>query len=386
MQETLEPPTSPPKTPVEQAWAARQVVDPAELDEAHLGRYRHPSELQALLTIGAIIVGLELVLFLLGPDRREAIRASLHWTPRGVEDTIMKVVRPGGVVGTVLIFLLGTAVLDVYSLWLQRVGILSEATEVTPATFPQLYPIVEELRKRFALPTTRVFVQRTATTSSSQGLRPPYFIVIPPTWLGMLTPEELRFVLGHEMGHIKLGHTRVAPFLGGGGNLGGLGILSVLLKVRSLILSSYQRAQELSGDRIGVVASRGVGPAVSAAIKAGIGTAKGGQLDHETLAGQAAEVHHGSLGLAGRLRQFSKAQPSLFFRLKELITWAGLPPEKPPASPGPAAAPAAQPQPPSPHSDPPQKPTAADSTVTAAPTVATKPPGAGEQQPPAPAP
>jgi Zn-dependent protease with chaperone function len=327
-------------TKVEEAWAARRVVDPAQLDDARLGRYRHPRERRALLTIASIIVGIELLLLLLGPDRREAIRAQLHWVPSGILGAIMSVLRPGGVGGTVLGFLLLTALLDLYSHWMQRAKVLSETTEVTATTLPGLYPLVEELRERFALPSARVFVDRAAPQPYSLGMYAPYFIVIPAAWLAMLSQDELRFVLGHEMGHIRLGHTRVAPFLGGG-DWSGPAILSVLSQIRSLILSSYQQATELSGDRIGVVAGRAVGPALSAAIKTGLGTPKGAQIDVATLAAQAAEVHRGTMALAGRLRRVGMAQPPTFFRLKELVTWAGLPKEQPPKSAQPVAPPTA---------------------------------------------
>jgi Zn-dependent protease with chaperone function len=342
MSEAPKPPAPPSRAEVEAAWAARAVVDPAQLDDARLHRHRHSNERRALLTIVSIIACIELLLVLMGPERRDAIEASLHWVPKGVLGPIMNALHPGGVAGPVLIFLLATALLDLFNHWLQRVGTLAEATEVTPLTLPGLYTIVEELRGRFGLPPTRVFVSRGAPQSYSLGLFRPYLIVVPIAWLGTLTDDELRFVIGHEMGHIKLGHTRVAPFLGGSDFSAG-GPISILFQIRSLILSSYQQAQELSADRIGVVASRGVGPAISASIKTGLGTLRGGRLDVAALAPQAAEVHHGRLALANNLRQFGKAQPSLFFRLKELVAWAGLPPEAPPPAAAPAAAPASTP-------------------------------------------
>src|SRR5262249_49918452 len=143
----------------------------------------------------------------------------LHWVPRGPLGLIDSLIHPGGVTSTVLGFLAIATIVDLYNHWLHRTGLLAEATEVTPTTFSGIYPLVEELRARFSLPTTRVFVHRTASSSYSLGLRQPHIIVMPAAWLGILTPDELRFALGHEMGHIKLGHTITAPFVGGGGEV-----------------------------------------------------------------------------------------------------------------------------------------------------------------------
>jgi Zn-dependent protease with chaperone function len=326
-------------SPAEIAWAARRLVDPAQLEDSQLNRYRHPGEWRALITIALVFVAVDVALIVIGPAGREKIREQLHWLPHGLVGTIMGVIhQPGGITSTLAGFLVFTAVLDLYNHWLKRAEVLSESTEITATTFPELYPLVEELRERFDLRTVRVFAQRTASVpfSLGMGFGRPYFIVLPVAWLSMLTPDELRFVLGHEMGHIVLGHTRFDPFVGGG-ELGGGGALAILDQVRDLVLSSYQRAQELSGDRVGVLASRSVGPAVSVSIKTGVGMVRGARLDVEALADQAAEVHGGHMAIAGRLRQFGKSQPPLFYRLKELITWAGMPPPPPP----PAAASAA---------------------------------------------
>src|SRR5262249_49361557 len=119
MKDTVELPAKPSTSAAEAAWAARRVIDPDQLGDARLPRCRHPGEWQALLSVGAVILGLEVVLSLLGPEHREAIRSKLQFLPHGVVGTIEKALHPGGAVGTVLIFLLGTAVLDLHSHWLK---------------------------------------------------------------------------------------------------------------------------------------------------------------------------------------------------------------------------------------------------------------------------
>jgi hypothetical protein len=79
-----------------------------------------------------------------------------------------------------------------------------------------------------------------------------------------------------------------------------------------------KRAQELSCDRIGALATRNLRPVVARAIKQGIMPPCGAQVGLRELTAQAAELQGGMLGLASRVRQFNQAEPDLIFRLKAL--------------------------------------------------------------------
>jgi Zn-dependent protease with chaperone function len=319
-------------------WLSGKEVDPAQLDDARLTSYRHPDERRTLISIVATLVIITVILALFGPDLRASLRESLDWVPRGLLGTLLSVVHPEGFVGALAIFLAATAGLGLHAQWLRRAEILSGAAEITPTTFPQHYPVVEELRQRFALPATRVFIYRAAAGLYSFGVRPPHFVVFPSALLGQMTTDEFKFVLGREMGRIKLGHTLLAPLLGGGHlSGGGGGVTAWLMRIRSLLTASYERAQELSCDRIGVLATRSVKPAVDRFIKHEIQPPGGAKVDLDELTNQVAEVNRGLTGLANRLRQLGQAQPDLVFRLLALTQWAGLPrPAEPAPAPGPA--------------------------------------------------
>ena len=330
----------------EDVWVRGPTVDPATLDDARLTQYRHPDERRMLLIIAGILAAITLILALFGPELRAALGGSLAWVPGPVVGAVLSVLHPERFAGLVAILLVAMALVQLYAQWLKQSELLSEAAEVLPTTFPQHYPALEELRRRFAMPTTRLFVYKAPSpNASSFGVREPYFIVFPSVLISALTAEEFKFLLGREMGRIKLGHTRLAPLLGGGhGSFGGM--TAWLEKIRNVITASYQRAQELSCDRIGVLATRDVGPAVDRAIKQGISPPRGAQVGITALTDQAAEVSRGLTGLANRLRQLGQPEPDLIFRLQALTRWAGLPPA--PVKPaGPSTAPtakAAQPQ------------------------------------------
>jgi Zn-dependent protease with chaperone function len=315
------------------------MVDLATLDDSRLTEYRHPNEWRTLVGIVGAFAAMVLALALMGPDLRAALRESLSFVPRGPLGSILEVLHPDRFAGVLAIFFIGTAAVQLLSDWLQRAEILSEAAEITEATFPQHYPVLEELRHRFDLPTVRVFVYRAPATPYACGLREPYIIVFPSVLLGQMTIEEFKFALGREMGHIKLGHTRVAPLLGGG-HLSVSGVAALLPKLRNCVMASYLRAQEMSCDRIGALAARSTRPAVDRAIKQVISPPRGAKVELAHLAEQTDEVTRGLTGLALRFRQLGQPQPELIFRLLAITEWAGPPPPAEPAKP--ASAPAAQ--------------------------------------------
>jgi hypothetical protein len=244
----------------------------------------------------------------------------------------------------VLIAVVATWICDVVGQSAREWQLVARAAEVTPATFPELSPIVDDLRARFDLPRTRVYISRESPPAGyTVGVREPYAIVMSATTVATLTLDEFRFLVGREMGHIKLRHTWAATLLGSA-NMHLPEPLAYLLKVRKVLFGSYQHAQELSCDRIGVVATRDVGPALSALIKQNFGTIKGSQVDLASLAPQAEVLRRGLSGTSIRLMQRMSSQPFAVSRLLELIEWAGPPAVVPGASDTPAAtsAPAAE--------------------------------------------
>jgi hypothetical protein len=322
-----------------------QSVDLTRLDDKHLGRYRHPSERWALLAIGVGAVMLFGVLWAARPYFND----TLFFVPGPIIGLIVKWTHPQRMGLIVFAIWLAAWAADVIGQSARAWQLVARAVEVTPATFPALAPIVDELRERFDVPRARVYVSREAPPSGyTVGVRAPYAIVFNAGTVGLLTPDEFRFLLGREIGHVKLRHTWAATLLGSA-HMHLPDPLSYLLKARTYFFGSYQHAQELTCDRIGVVATRDVRPALSALIKRDLGAVKGGQVDIGSLAPQAEALRQGLSGASLKMMQRFSAQPFTVTRLIELTEWAGLPtatqaeppavaPVAPPAGPGTIAA------------------------------------------------
>ena len=86
------------------------------------------------------------------------------------------------------------------------------------------------------------------------------FLLLSSALLEAFEPDELRFAVGHELGHHGFEHHRipVGPLLGGAGRIDA---------VLALRLFAWQRYAEISADRAGLVAAGGLDPAARALFK-----------------------------------------------------------------------------------------------------------------------
>jgi Zn-dependent protease with chaperone function len=96
------------------------------------------------------------------------------------------------------------------------------------------------------------------------GLSDPKVVVLYSGLLQVMDEDELRFIIGHEMGHVALGHTWLNSLVGGMAGIPSSSIASVILRMAFLW---WNRACELSADRAGLLACGRIDKATSALIK-----------------------------------------------------------------------------------------------------------------------
>lgn len=112
----------------------------------------------------------------------------------------------GGRSGVIIAF--GMAlVMNVGSYWYSDKMVLAmyHARELAPEEAPWLHQVVEELAANAGLPKPRVcIVPEEAPNAFATGRDPEHAVVaVTEGIMRLLSPEELRGVLAHEMGHIK---------------------------------------------------------------------------------------------------------------------------------------------------------------------------------------
>jgi Zn-dependent protease with chaperone function len=128
--------------------------------------------------------------------------------------------------------------------------------------------------------------------------------------------DELQFILGHEMGHVALGHTWLNSLVGGMAGIPAPYSASYLL---ILALRWWNRACEFSADRAGLLACGNTGKALSALVKLELGPS-GTSLEAFQRALQRIEAEDDDL--LSNLSELLATHPMIVKRLEQIKDYA----------------------------------------------------------------
>lgn len=210
-----------------------------------------------------------------------------------------------------------------------RTTFQANAIRVGPNQYRELFELMREVEATLDWPeTVPLFVSQTPWfNAGAYGVEHP-FIVLNSATLDILEQNELRVLLGHELGHVMSGHslyrTMLALVLAFG--LHNLPFLTgiALLPIR-LALQEWSRKSELSCDRAGLLASQNPDHALSMFLKA----AGGSVTQRDALSLQAYKEQVADYQRAGGVETFFKllnlldqTHPYHTLRAAELLGWA----------------------------------------------------------------
>jgi len=152
--------------------------------------------------------------------------------------------------------------------WMNRANhnaLMQSGYPVTPQRTPNLERIKQACLDRLHPGQVDVYVVRSNQLNAyTFGFDNPKDIVLYSSLLSVMDEDELRFVLGHEMGHVALGHTWLNTLLGG---MAGVPVTIGAAVIITLAFRSWNRACEFSADRAGLLACGKPQKAISALIK-----------------------------------------------------------------------------------------------------------------------
>lgn len=148
--------------------------------------------------------------------------------------------------------------------------LMASNVEVTSASMPDLHRLlVHVCRVLDVAEVPAFFIEPGPPNAYTVGSERP-LIVISDALLGRLTVDELLFVLGHEVGHIKSGHvvyTTIAHVLGNLANAGAwlAGEIASLVAKSTILpaLNFWSRRAEYTCDRAGLLACQNLDAAVT---------------------------------------------------------------------------------------------------------------------------
>ncbi len=210
-----------------------------------------------------------------------------------------------------------------------RLLFLGSAVRVEADQFARLHRVYRECAETLDVrPVPELYVTQTPLVNAGAvGVDQP-FIVLNSALLDLLDDDELRFVLGHELGHVLSGHVlyktmlqlllRVSLVLTGL-PLGNLALFSIISA-----LNEWDRKSEYSADRAGLLALQDPELCYRVSMK----MAGGGQVDQmsvDAFVRQAEEYEQAGNILDGALKLLNllgRSHPFHVLRLAELKRWA----------------------------------------------------------------
>jgi Zn-dependent protease with chaperone function len=209
-----------------------------------------------------------------------------------------------------------------------RHAFLANAVRTGPTQHPQLYAMLHEVCDTLDChPVPDLYVTQTPFVNAGAiGFERP-FIVVNTGTIAALTPDEQRFVLAHEVGHILSGHMTyrtiavivstigfsALPFLAG-----------LALMPFQLALLEWSRKAELSCDRAGLLAIQDTTVAMRTFFRLAGGSVAPGEGDLDAFLKQAAEYESEGSAWDSLLKAINTAlreHPFNTVRAAELQRW-----------------------------------------------------------------
>lgn len=184
----------------------------------------------------------------------------------------------------------------------------AEAVKVSPEQLPRLAAAFDEVCQRLQLkerPGLYLLQSGGLLNAFATRFVGRDFVVVYSDLLEALGPDspEMKFILGHEVGHIHSRHVLKQIFLAPG-------------LLAPLIGPAYRRAWETSCDRYGTYAAQNTDASVRAMLVLGGGASYGPGLNARAYAAQ----HHEERGFFVSLHELTSSYPTLTRRVADLLS------------------------------------------------------------------
>ncbi|MGV0742966.1 M48 family metallopeptidase [Mycolicibacterium sp. XJ870] len=209
-----------------------------------------------------------------------------------------------------------------------RLLYLASAARVGPRQFDDLDALLDDcVQVLDAAVRPELFVTQSPIANAyTIGMDEP-FIVITSGMYDLMSPDEMRFVIGHELGHALSGHavyrTMLMHLMRLASSFGFIPIGGWALRAIVAALMEWQRKSELSGDRAGLLCGQDVDAAIRVELKLA-GGERLDKLDSQAFLAQAQEYERtGDMrdGLLKLLNLELQTHPFSVLRAAALTKW-----------------------------------------------------------------
>lgn len=217
--------------------------------------------------------------------------------------------------GILLLLILGGIVMN----WMRTASSIKKIhASATPVErSPQLAALVERCKTRLGIEDElQVFIARSDTINAfATGSRAPYTVVLYTGLIEALDEDELAFVIGHELGHVMMGHTTLLTLIGqlGYQSYGARG-LQIVFRMAFL---SWMRTGEYTADRAGLIACQSLKAALSTQLMLAMGREKSRRLDLDDVI-----AHWKEKDVGADLSRVMSTHPGMESRMDHLVDFA----------------------------------------------------------------
>lgn len=200
---------------------------------------------------------------------------------------------------------------------------------VTRESCPELYDLVHDVADTLDVrPLPRFYTQWGYDINGyTTGYKEDTLLVFNSGTVDLLEEDELRYVIGHEMGHVKSGHV-LYHTMGELFNkaIGQIPIVSSMSTPIYYALLYWIRMSEFTADRAGLLACQNIDAAISALIKmSGLPIKYFEKMDRDAFIKQANEFKESFGGLTDKtiktITIAGSTHPWMVLRAAELISW-----------------------------------------------------------------
>jgi Zn-dependent protease with chaperone function len=196
-------------------------------------------------------------------------------------------------------------------------SLMQNAILIDQESSPVIQQVKELCEKRIDPGKLNLYVVNSAERNAyTFGMSEPQTIVVYSSLLKLMDPEEMAFVIGHEMGHIRLGHTWLNTILGG---MAGIPAPYGAAIILAFSFRWWNRACEYSADRAGLLACQNPQKSISSLLKLVSGARSLSLQDTERLI---AIVDREDDNLMGQMSELLLDHPLIIKRIDHIKTFS----------------------------------------------------------------
>jgi Zn-dependent protease with chaperone function len=207
----------------------------------------------------------------------------------------------------------GILILNLFYLKVRHISSQKNMIRISNNNFKAICSLSKVAAFRLKVPQPEVYIVHDPQYNAhTLGFYKYGFIVINSAIASDFRPEELLFVIGHELGHMKRYHTTwlnlTTPAREGGANF-------IFAPVMKAIFNVWSVKAEFTADQAGLIACQEVGPAISSLLKIAGGPDIEKEVDVTKIVhpqGEAADILSG-------MAEYLSAHPFIESRIKQLI-------------------------------------------------------------------